>query len=158
MATYNLVTRLGAAAAVIAWAGAWAPAQDQKKVEGAKKLPEVTKEHLAAKVPNFFYFDYEGPPDPGKRLWLRIDDKHFVERYPSGMESKFKIIGRATVDGVQGTVLVKIAGDAQATGTENDGTLQSFIPDRGSAQMIFRFRILPQGDRWNILGAMKKVE
>ncbi|HWY86087.1 MAG TPA: hypothetical protein VNX28_05155 [Gemmataceae bacterium] len=158
MATQQLFQRLVIGALVIAWAGAAAPAQDQKNPEGSKKLPEVTKEHLASKVPNFFYFDYTGEPQPGKRLWLRIDDKHFVERYPDGIESKFKIIGRATVDGVQGTALVKIAGDAQATGTENDGSLQVFLPDRGSAKMEFRVRFVPAGDQWGNLGEMKKVE
>src|SRR2546425_266954 len=79
------------------------------------KLPEgvseITKEHLLTKMPNFFCFDYDAEPQPGKRLWLRVDDKHWIERYPDGSDSKFKILGWALVRGEIGTIVVKIAGD-----------------------------------------------
>ena len=64
-----------------------------------QKLAEVTKKDLISKVPNFFSFEIEGDQD-SKRLWLRIDNKHFIERYPSGGESKFKVLGRTKVEGM----------------------------------------------------------
>jgi hypothetical protein len=137
---------------VLALALASSPALSQDK----EKLAEVTKKDLTSKIPNFFYFEMEGDQD-SKRLWLRIDNKHFIERYPSGAESKFKVRGRTKVDGIQGTVLAKIAGDEQEAGTPNDGSFQVFVPDRGSAKMEFRFRAGPDGD-WNALAEMKKVE
>ena len=120
------------------------------------KLAEVTKKELISKVPNFFYFGSDDDPD-SKRIWLRIDSKHFIERYPNGMESKFKILGRTKIEGVHGTVLAKIGGDEQQAGTPNDGSFQVFLPDRGSSSMQFRFRQNQDAD-WNELAEMKKVE
>jgi hypothetical protein len=140
------------ALSVVALALAGSPALAQDK----EKLAEVTKKDLSSKVPNFFCFGGEDNPD-SKRLWLRIDNKHFVERYPSGTESKFKILGRTKIDGVQGTVTAKVGGDEQEAGTPNDGSFQVFIPDRGSATMQLRFR--RAGDEeWGNLPAMKRVE
>jgi hypothetical protein len=124
--------------------------------QAADKLADVTKKDLTSKIPNFFCFGSEDDA-ASKRLWLRIDSKHFVERYPSGVESKFKILGRTKVDGVQGTVLAKVGGDEQEAGTPNDGSFQVFIPDLGSPKMQFRFRTSPDGD-WMPLTEMKKVE
>ena len=121
-----------------------------------EKLAEVTQKDLTSKVPNFFCFGSEDDA-ASKRLWLRIDSKHFVERDPSGMESKFKILGRTKVDDVRGTVLAKVGGDEQEAGTPNDGSFQVFIPDLGTAKMQFRFRTSPDGD-WMPLTEMKKVE
>jgi hypothetical protein len=117
-------------------------AQVKSRTPEPAKLPEgvseVTKEHLLKKVPNFFCFDYEGEPQPGKRLWLRVDDKHWVERYPDGLESKFKILGRMKIMGESGTVVVKIEGDPMRTNTPNDGTFYVFIPDKGNVEMVLR--------------------
>src|SRR5262245_7314671 len=53
----------------------------QTEPKDPPKLPDgltnVTKEHLLTKVPNFFCFDYQGQRNPGKRMWLRIDDGQF---------------------------------------------------------------------------------
>jgi hypothetical protein len=131
-------------------------ASSPARSDNKEKLADVTKKDLASKVPNFFCFGSED--DAGsKRLWLRVDGKHFVERYPSGAESKFKILGRTKVDGVQGTVLAKVGGDEQEAQTPNDGSFQAFIPDLGSAKMEFRFRTSSDGD-WMPLTEMKKVE
>lgn len=133
---------------------------EQIQAQDKQKLPEITKEHLTSKVPNFFYFDYDFEPLRGKRLWLRIDDKHFVERYADGHENKFMLIGRTKVAGNQGTIVVKIAGDEKKVATPNDGAFQVFIPDRGSEQMKVVFRnIQIDGAKWNSLSfEMKKVE
>jgi hypothetical protein len=82
-------------------------------------------------VPNVFCFDYSFDPLPGKRLWLRVDDKHFVERYPDGTEGRFRILGHAKAREMVGTVVGKTAGDPEKTQTENDGRFQVFIPDKG---------------------------
>jgi hypothetical protein len=136
----------------------WAPfavAQDAKKEE--KKLPKgvtaMTKEHLLAKAPNFFCFG----EDDNKRYWLRVDDKHFIERYPDGTEARFKILGTATVNDKKGTIAVKIAGDMEKTGTENDGTFQVFISDKGEKEMKFLFRRGEDGE-WGELAEMSHVE
>ena len=136
----------------------WIPstfAQEGKKEE--KKLPkgvaEMTKEHLQTKVPNFFCFG----EDDGKRYWLRVDDKHFIERYPNGTEARFKILGTATVNEKKGTIAVKIAGDKEKTGTENDGTFQVFIPDKGEKEMIFLFR-KGEDAEWGDVSEMEHVE
>jgi hypothetical protein len=120
-----------------------AHAKDEPK--DTPKLPEgisaVTKEHLLSKVPNFFSFDYPYEPLPGKRLWLRVDDGHWLERYPDGTESKFKIMGRTTAHGEDGTVVVKIEGDPEKTGTDNSGRFQVFIPDKGNKELAILFRM-----------------
>jgi hypothetical protein len=138
----SVVGRLWPLAAVtllLAWA---CLAQVQSAPPEPDKLPEgvskVTKEHLLTKVPNFFCFEYEAEPQPGKRLWLRVDDKHWVERYPDGLESKFKILGRMKIMGESGTVVAKIAGDPARTNTPNDGTFYVFIPDKGNVEMVIR--------------------
>ena len=137
-----------------------APAQGDRK--GEPKLPKgvtaLAKDDLRTRVPNFFYFDYPNEPQPGKRLWLRVDDRHFIERYPDGLESKFKVLGRATVNGVRGTIVVKVAGDVEKTGTENDGNFQVFIADRGKEAHLLCRRVGQGESEWFDLGEMKKVE
>jgi hypothetical protein len=119
-------------------AGVRAQSGPQERTKLPEGVSEITKEHLRTKVPNFFCFDYEGEPQPGKRLWLRVDDKHWIERYPDGLESKFKILGRMKINGESGTVVVKIEGDPDRTGTPNDGTFYVFIPDKGNVEMVIR--------------------
>ena len=138
----SVVGRLWPVAAVttlLAWA---CLAQVRSGPQEPAKLPEgvseVTNEHLRTKMPNFFYFEYDAEPQPGKRLWLRVDDKHWVERYPDGLESKFKILGRMKITGESGTVVVKIEGDPGKTNTPNDGTFHVFIPDKGNVEMVIR--------------------
>ena len=82
-------------------------------------------------------------------MWLRIDDKTFVERYPSGKEDKFNILGRVTVDKGMG-VVVEWA----------DKGIQGFIPDKGTEKMVFRFRFNEDGKLgdWKPLAEMKKKE
>jgi hypothetical protein len=129
--------------------------------DDAKKLPEgvteITKEHLTTKVPNFFYFDYQYEPSPGKRLWLRVDDKHFVERYPDGSDSRFEILGHAKARGMTGTIVVKNEGDLDKTATPNDGSFQVFIPDKGNEEMVILFRYFREGQgEWLEVDQAKK--
>ncbi len=147
MTTGKVLIYLGFCAVALALAGSPAAADNKQKIT------EPTKDDLNSKVPNFFSFG----SDDGKRVWLRVDSKHFVERYPSGAESKFKIRGRTKVDGVQGTVVGKVGGDEQEAGTSNDGSFQVFIPDRGSSKMDLRFRGSPDAE-WATFAEMKNVD
>jgi len=91
------------------------------------------------------------------RLWQRVDDQIWHEIYPDGFTSIFKVIGRTRVGQTDGTVVAKITGDPGRTGTLNDGTLQAFIPDKGSTVMHHQFRYFPE-DKWHDLAAMKDVQ
>jgi hypothetical protein len=120
-------------------AGAYLP---QAQSEEPAKLPdgvsEITKEQLLTKIPSFFCFEYDAGPLPDKRLWMRVDDQHWIERYPDGSDSKYKIVGRMKVMAESGTVVVKTDGDLRRTGTPNDGTFHVFIPDKGNVEMVLR--------------------
>ncbi len=125
--------------------------KDERKEPGkaATELTKVSKDDLLTKIPNFFYFDYPYTPKPGKRIWLRVDDKHWVERYPDGTESKYKILGRGKVRDDSGTVVVKIEGDPEKTQTENEGKFQVFIPDKSNKEPAILFRHLGVADsKW----------
>ena len=128
-----------------------------------EKLPEtitpISKEDLLKNVPNFFYFDYNAEPMPGKRLWLRISADKWIERYPDGSESSFTVLGHTEIAHVTGTILIKVSGDPTKTQTDNDGRLQSFIPDKQNEVKHFKYRNTGRGDnKWSDLGEMKGIE
>jgi beta-lactamase regulating signal transducer with metallopeptidase domain len=106
-----------------------------------------------AKMPQSYRF---GDGDK-LRDWQRIDDQTWHEVYPDGFTSVFKIVGRTKVGQTEGTVVVKTAGDPIRTGAFNDGTLQAFIPDKGSPVMDHWFRFFP-GDKWRHLAPMRDVQ
>ena len=134
-------------------------ALQQPRVKIPEQVSPLTAAQLQNKVPNFYSFRDEAEPQPGSRLWIRINDKTWVERYPNGMESKFKVLGHTTVNDVEGTIVVKIAGDEKGSGTDNVGGLQAFIPDRGSLVMHHFYRNTQRGDKkWNDLGPMLNVQ
>lgn len=129
----------------------------------ASRLPEkiapLTREQLNTKVPHFYCFEYRGEPQPGKRYWLRLNDTTWIERYPDGLESTFRVLGHTSANGAEGTVVVKVSGDEEQTGTDNEGGLQAFIPDKGSKVMHHWYRNARRGDeQWNDLGEMLSVE
>lgn len=128
-----------------------------------KKLPEkitpISPEHLATKVPLSYYFEYVGYPQPGKRLWQRINADTWHEVYPDGFVSEFKVLGHTKVADTQGTIVVKVFGAFDQTDTTNDGGLQAFIPDKGSQLMHHWYRNTSRGDtKWNDLAEMKDVK
>jgi hypothetical protein len=124
-----------------------------------ERIVPLTKEQLISKVPQFYSFDYQADPQPGKRYWLRVNNKTWIERYPDGLQSKFKVLGHTKVQDTEGTIVVKVAGDPDRTGTDNDGGLQAFIPDKGSAVMHHWYRNIDRGDTgWSDLGPMLDVE
>lgn len=111
----------------------------------------TTKIHLLEKIPKSFSFELDqriSDPEPGKRVWTRVDDNIFVERFPSGKDGRLRILGRTTVAGIDGTIVEKV-------GFEK---LQVFIPDRQSEKMEIKFRFVEKPDVWTQLGTMENVE
>ena len=116
-----------------------------------RQLDPVTDERRQDKVPKSFSFellDKLSDPDKGIRFWTRTDGGIVIERYPSGMENRFKILTRATVTGIEGTIAEKV-------GFER---FQIFIPDCGNARMEIKSRFVETPEEWAILGVMTKVE
>jgi hypothetical protein len=135
------------------------PLAARESVREADRLPLPAKEALTTKMPHFYCFEYEGEPQPGKRYWLRVNESIWIERYPDGLESKFKVVSHARINDTEGTMVVKISGDEARTFTDNDGGLQAFIPDKGSEVMHHWYRNTARGDEeWNDLGPMLSVE
>ena len=94
-----------------------------------------------------FWFDIPNHSvEPGYRLWERAEDGNWTETYPSGLQSEFKEEGRDVVDGLSGTVVVKISGDEKTTKTA-DGKFGVFIPDFEEAGTSPYFRKLTE-DGW----------
>jgi hypothetical protein len=88
-----------------------------------------------------------------------VNNSTWIERYPDGLQSTFKVIGHTTVQNTEGTIVVKVSGDEDKTGTDNHGGLQAFIPDKGSEVMHHWYRNIDRGDTgWSDLGPMLGVE
>ncbi|MCB9783012.1 MAG: hypothetical protein H6751_08630 [Candidatus Omnitrophica bacterium] len=137
------------------------PAEGSSEADQApsktSEFDPIQKEDYA-KIPSFFYFDYKGDPQPGKRLWLRVDERSWIERYPNGLESRFKMVGRAVIKGTTGTIVVKVEGNPAKTLVPNDGRFQCFIADKESIPPVFAIRwLMPPGMDWRGLAAMKCV-
>lgn len=116
-------------------------------------VTKITKEDLLKKTPNFFAYDYNFEPEPGKRYWLRVSDDYFLERYPSGTETRFDILGRGKMDETAGTVVARVIADGK-----HDG-FQVFISDRTLEARPIYFRLPSVNDgKWVLLGEMKSVE
>lgn len=135
---------------------------ERDKAEGGSGLPEkvlpLTDEQLKTKVPHFYCFEYLARPQPGFRYWMRVDKSTWIEQYPDGQQSSFKVLGHTVVEGTEGTLVVKVSGAEAKTGTTNDGGLQAFIPDLGQEKMRHWYRNLSRGDKkWNDLGPMLSV-
>lgn len=89
------------------------------KSQVAKQLPTFT--------PIKFQIDYKGEPEPGIRIWYQKYADIWIERYPGGRETTFRLAGKETVKGISGIIV------------ETD-TLQVFIPDRESQSRWLMFR------------------
>jgi len=120
--------------------------------------PDSKKSRTAS--PTQFWFDYQYPPSPGKRTWKKVDQKTWTEEYGSGVISRFKAVGRETVEGISGTVVAKIGGDRQHSLTGNDGGFQVFIPDKrsGSTKLWCRNKLGSKWEAWKWLNNMQGVE
>jgi hypothetical protein len=125
----------------------------KEKAPLPKDVTEITKEDLLKRTPNFFAYDYAFEPEPGKRYWLRVSDEFFIERYPSGKETRLDILGRSKIEDATGTVVGRVAEDGK-----HDG-FQVFISDRTLEARPLYFRLPSVNDgKWVLLGEMKSVE
>ncbi len=139
----------------------WGPSRSEPANLRAlrKNLPEtlsvLTPYELANKVPRY----YEFGAGPGKRVWRRSNADTWHEEYPDGFASVFKVLGHGRVGDTEGTIVAKVAGDPNITHTANDGTLQAFIPDKGSERMHHLCRATSQGARqWWDAGEMQEIQ
>jgi hypothetical protein len=105
--------------------------------------PEIHPENLI----RAFWFYYPHEPSPGRRYWLQVAENKWLERYPNGFETEFKVLGRLDVKGIEGSVLVKAKGNFDVTRVPDDGSFQVFIPDQGAASNIAMFRAY-SGGKW----------
>jgi hypothetical protein len=80
-----------------------------------------------------FWFYYQFPPE-GTRHWRKVTDTEWHEKYPDGHTDTLSIVGRTTIDGINGTVVVKLPATA-------DFWFELFIPDKGSRLMWLRQRL-----------------
>lgn len=139
------------------------PEQVQERIETVlRNLPEtvsaLTTAQLSENVPTSYYFDYPYQPQPGRRIWRRIDSETWHEIYPDGHTTVFKVLGHARISRTRGTLVVRWPRTEREMKLK-DGGLQAFIPDRGSAKMLHWYRNTERGDvKWYNLGPMKDVE
>ena len=136
-------------------------AAEEQSHPAAERIVPLTREQLISKVPHFYVFNYRGNPQPGKRYWLRVDNSTWIERYPDGVQTVFKVVGHTTVQKIEGTVVVKVNadGDGKGAAPEGGGGFQAFIPDKGSAVMHHLYRNIDRGETdWRDLGPMLAVE
>jgi TIR domain len=91
-----------------------------------------------------FYFDYQGEPQPGRRIWKEVQPGLWVESYKSGLQSSYKVVQNATIDDAPGVIATKISGDEKLTMVPNQ-TMQVFIPLKNSPSKWMRFRHLLNG-------------
>jgi hypothetical protein len=125
------------------------------------------------RVPNFFSCGYSDQPESGKRIWIRVDDTTFVERYSSNHENRFRILRSDKVKDVDGIVLQisdsshqafipykEIRNDAArpGNGPSNDRALAA---PNSTASHAEQPKLLMRADEqspWQIMGAMNHVE
>jgi hypothetical protein len=107
-----------------------------------------------------FWFSYPFPPQPGSRVWINAGQTNWVEVYPDGSQSRSRLQGRETVDGLSGIVVSKTAGDVESSQTLNDGLFEAFLPDKESARRVlsFRNRIGGQWQAWRPLAEIHPIE
>ncbi|MBU6399170.1 MAG: ankyrin repeat domain-containing protein [Verrucomicrobia bacterium] len=123
-----------------------------------RRLPETITLLTASERDRREPRSYEFPRPNGIHVWKRIDADTWHEVFPDGAFSVFKVLGHAKVGETEGTIIVKVAGDFAVTGTPNDGNLQAFIPDKGSARMHHWYRNISQGDmRWHDFAEMQNI-
>ena len=84
----------------------------------AKSMLPVTAEQFKIQVPTGFEFELDrGISDPeigNAILVVRMDDKVFSERYPSGRMNRLRILGRAKVGDIDGTIVEKVGSRANS--------------------------------------------
>jgi hypothetical protein len=121
---------------------------------------EATPQKKTSAVVQHFWFEYRSEPEPGRRVWVHVDDSTWTELYPSGTLSRYKIGDRTTLQGMNGTIVRKVAGDPKQTWTLNDGSFEVFIPDKDSIRLILAFRHYQDGKwtEWKPLALIHPID
>ena len=137
--------------------------QTERDSTGSAGQPEVTAMEAAPPRDNstrHFWFDYRGEPDPGRRVWMRVQDDVWAELYPNGNISRYRRSGRVPINGEEGTTVQKFEGAPFETLTFNDGSFEVFIPDRTSTNRILGFRHRQNGEwgPWTGLARIIPIE
>ena len=114
---------------------------------GSAGRDEAGPQKRASTAVQHFWFDYKAQPDPGRRVWVHVDDFTWTELYPNGNQSRYKTGDQTTIQGMTGTTVRKVAGDPNQTWTLNDGSFEVFIPDKDCARLMLAFRHYRDG-RW----------
>jgi hypothetical protein len=125
------------------------------------------------RVPNFFSWESSDQRESGKRIWIRVDDTTFVERYPSNHENRFRILRSDKVKDVDGIVLQisdsshqafipykEIRNDAARPGNGPSNDRAPAAPN-STASHAEQPKLLMRADEqspWQIMGAMNHVE
>ena len=148
---------LPALAVVLIWGPGRSELPDLRALR--ENLPEapsaLTPYQTANKLPRY----YEFGTGPGKRVWRRSNNDTWHEEYPDGYASVFKVLGHGKVGDTEGTIVAKVSGHSTVTGTANDGTLQTFIPDKGNERMHHLCRDTSRGVmQWYDCGEMQEVQ
>ena len=119
----------------------------------------TTGKKVEARKVTHFWFDYNYQPHPGKRVWMLVNPKIWVEFYPNGLQSRYKVLDRTAVDGKSGTIVSKFSGDTDETQTLNEGSFEAFIPDKGDKlPLYFRHRMNGQWSDWQLLTDINIIE
>jgi hypothetical protein len=128
--------------------------------EKSAEAQQVALKKETARVVQHFWFDYNAEPNPGKRIWVHVDDSTWTELYPNGSQSRYKTGERTVVGGMTGTSVRKVAGDPNETWTLNDGSFEAFIPDKSNPRLILSFRHFQNGKwtDWKILALIHPIE
>ena len=125
------------------------------------------------RVPNFFSCESSDQPKPGKRIWIRVDDSTFVERYPDNHENRFRILRSDKANDVDGIVLQisdssrqafipykEIRNDAarSVNGQSNDRALTVANSTASHAEQPQLLMRADERSPWKLAGAMNHVE
>ena len=126
--------------------------RQRAKQSGLVFQPDATPGATKATPPIDFWFYYQFKPE-GTRHWRRVTDTEWQEEYPNGYIDTLSILGRTAVDGINGTVVVKLP-------ATKDFWFELFIPDKGSRLMWLRQRLKAGGTYppWGYVAPMYDIK
>jgi hypothetical protein len=139
-------------------AGCSAP-RGQRPASTASKNRNVPAQELAKPLKQF-WFEHNFEPRPGRRVWIRADDRTWIEQYPDGFRARYQIKERIRLFNLMGEVVQIASGSAEQNVNARDGAVEIFIPDKGSHQMVLFHREFAQGawQTWRPMASLIAVE
>jgi hypothetical protein len=136
-----------------------APVGSENNLEPRNSTPSAVKElirkvMLPEDVIRGYWFVYPHGNKAGYRVLIQRDAQTWTELWSSGEVITSMVEGRALVNKVHGTRLLRL-GDANA-----DVQVEAFIPDRSSRNKLALFRVRKHGlpDRWNVLSVVYVIK